>query len=261
MGILNVTPDSFSDGGLFADRDSAVAHGIKMLNEGADIIDVGGESTRPGAVDVNVTEEINRVVPVVEKLFQETGALISVDTMKAEVAGRALEAGACIVNDVSAMTRDRGMISVVGRYKAGAVLMHMIETPATMQADPRYDDVVREVGDYLEKRVDDLVAAGLDRATLAIDPGIGFGKTVEHNISLLAAIDVLTDKGQPVVVGVSRKSFIGKITGCQVDKRLPGSLAALAVCVMKGAGILRVHDVKESKQAAQIAAALAQQRN
>jgi len=261
MGILNVTPDSFSDGGCFADRDSAIAQGIKMLKEGADIIDVGGESSRPGAAEVNVEEEINRVVPVVEKLFRETGAVISVDTVKAKVAGLALEAGACIVNDVSAITRDPDMIDVVSRFKAGVVLMHMIGTPATMQTDPRYDNVVSEVSNYLNERVDDLAAAGLDRATLAIDPGIGFGKTVEHNLSLLASLDVLADTGQPVVVGVSRKSFIGRITGSPVDQRLPGSLAALAVCIMNGANILRVHDVKESKQAAQIAAALAQQRN
>lgn len=261
MGILNVTPDSFSDGGFFADRDSAVAHGLRMLNEGADIIDVGGESTRPGAVEVAVEEEMDRVVPVVEKLFQETGAVISVDTRKAGVAVSALEAGACIVNDVSALTYDPAMAAAVRKYRAGAVLMHMIRTPATMQADPRYDDVVREVGDYLEKRVNDLAGAGLDRESLAIDPGIGFGKTVEHNLSLIASVDMLTDRGQPVAVGVSRKSFIGRISGCLVDQRLPGSLAALAVCVMKGAGILRVHDVKESKQAAMIAAALARRGN
>ncbi len=261
MGILNVTPDSFSDGGRFAERESAFAHGVRMLKEGADIIDVGGESTRPGAGGVALEEEINRVIPVIEKLFRETGAVISVDTMKAEVAGLALEAGASIVNDVSAMTRDEEMKKVVGKYRAGVVLMHMAGTPATMQADPHYDDVVGEVRDYLVKRVDDLVNDGLDRETLSVDPGIGFGKKVEHNISLMASMDVLADAGLPVVVGVSRKSFIGRITGAEVDQRLPGSLAALAVCVMRGAGILRVHDVKESKQAAQIAAALAKQGN
>ena len=257
MGILNVTPDSFSDGGCFADTESAVARGIRMLEEGADIIDIGGESTRPGAAAVSAEEEMKRVLPVVEKLFRETRAVISVDTMKAAVAGCALEAGACIVNDVSAMTHDPDMKNVVGKYAAGAVLMHMRGTPGTMQKEPHYKDVVAEVNSYLGGRVDALVKAGLDVETLAIDPGIGFGKTVEHNLSLLAGLEVFVDAGRPVVVGVSRKGFIGRITGCQVDQRLPGSLAALTACVLKGVGVMRVHDVKESKQAAQMAVQIA----
>jgi len=259
MGVLNVTPDSFSDGGLHPDRESAVAHGMRMLEEGADIIDIGGESTRPGAAGVSVEEELKRVVPVVEELFRKTGAVISVDTMKAAVAGRCMEAGASIINDVSAMTHDPAMKAVAGKHRAGVVLMHMRGSPGTMQNQPHYDDVTGEVGGYLEKRVRELVAEGFDRERLAIDPGIGFGKTVEHNISLLAGLEVLVNSGQPVVAGVSRKSFIGKITGCPVDQRLPGSLAALVFCVLKGVNVMRVHDVKESKQAVQVAAALVKQ--
>ncbi|MDD4870336.1 MAG: dihydropteroate synthase [Kiritimatiellae bacterium] len=261
MGILNVTPDSFSDGGCFTEKEAAVKHGIRLLEEGADIIDVGGESTRPGAVGVTVEEEIKRVVPVVDELFRKTGGMISVDTRKAAVAERALEVGACIVNDVSAMTHDDSIKSVVAKYGAGVILMHMRGTPKDMQNNPQYENVVTEVSNYLNKRVDDLVMEGLTLETMAIDPGIGFGKTVEQNLSLLAGINVLVDTGLPVVVGVSRKSFIGKITGAPVDRRLPGSLAALAICVTKGIGVIRVHDVQESKQAVQIAAALTQQRN
>lgn len=234
---------------------------MRMLEEGADILDIGGESTRPGASEVSVEEELRRVGPVIAELFRKTGAVISVDTMKAGVAVKALEAGACIINDVSAMTHDAGMAGVAAKYGAGVVLMHMPGTPKTMQQDPRYDDVVAEVDAYLRKRVDVLVKAGVPGESIAVDPGIGFGKTLEHNLSLLAGLDVLVEGGQPVVVGVSRKSFIGKITGCPVDQRLPGSLAALAVSVFKGAGILRVHDVMESRQAAQVAAALARQGN
>jgi dihydropteroate synthase len=181
--------------------------------------------------------------------------------MKAVVAERALEAGACIVNDVSAMTYDDGIKAVVAKYGAGVVLMHMLGMPKNMQNDPQYGNVVTEVSEYLKKRVNDLTKEGLMRDALAIDPGIGFGKTVEQNLNLLAGIEVLVSTGQPVVVGVSRKSFIGKITGCPVDQRLAGSLAALSICVEKGVSVMRVHDVKESKQAVQIAAALAQQRN
>jgi len=261
MGILNVTPDSFSDGGLHPDTESAVAHGMRMLEEGADIIDIGGESTRPGAAGVSVEEESRRVIPVVEEIFRRTGAVISVDTMKAGVAERGMAAGASIINDVSALTHDPAMKAVAGKYRAGVVLMHMRGTPGTMQNEPHYDDVTAEVGGYLKKRVDDLVGEGLERESLAIDPGIGFGKTVEHNMSLLAGLGVLADYGQPVVAGVSRKSFIGKITGAPVEQRLPGSLAALVFCVLKGAGVMRVHDVKESKQAAHIAAVLAKLEN
>jgi len=261
MGILNVTPDSFSDGGRHADRKSAVAHGMKMLEEGADIIDVGGESTRPGAPEVSVEEELKRVTPVIKELFQKTGAVISVDTMKAAVAKRALEAGACIINDVSAMTHDEEMKTVAAKYGAGVVLMHMRGSPRTMQNAPRYKNVVREVSSYLVKRVNELADFGLKRETLAIDPGIGFGKTVEHNLSLIAGLDAFVKTGRPVVVGASRKSFIGKLTGCAVDERLAGSLAALVFCVCKGAGVMRVHDVKESKQAILMAMALARQGN
>lgn len=256
MGILNVTPDSFSDGGCYADRERAIAHGLQMLSDGADIIDVGGESTRPGAAAVRPEEEMDRVIPVIEALCREGRAVVSVDTMKAAVAQRAMDAGACIINDVSALTHDADMKKVAKRYRAGVVLMHMRGTPGTMQAAPQYADVVGEVSGYLGDRVRELSGEGLALGTLAIDPGIGFGKTAEHNLELLAQLDVLAGMGLPLVVGVSRKSFIGKITGCPVDQRLPGSLAALAFCVMKGAGVMRVHDVKESRQAVEMISGL-----
>ena len=259
MGILNTTPDSFSDGGRHADRQSAVAHGLRLLDEGADIIDVGGESTRPGAASVGLDEELERVIPVIQGILERGDAVISVDTMKAEVARQALEAGARIINDVSALTGDAGMQAVAAKYGAGVVLMHMKGEPRTMQKNPCYRDVVSEVGAYLRERVEDLVRQGVDGRTLAIDPGIGFGKTAEHNMSLLRGLSSLVECGRPVVVGVSRKSFIGKLTGGEVTDRLAGSLAALAYCVGRGVGIMRVHDVKESRQAAQVAAALARQ--
>lgn len=259
MGILNVTPDSFSDGGLFEEADRAVARGMAMFEEGADIVDVGGESTRPGAAAVSVEEELRRVVPVVRELCRRSGRPVSVDTMKAEVAAQALECGACIVNDVSALTWDEGMPAVAARFGAGVVLMHMAGTPGTMQQNPQYGDVVAEICAWLAGRVESLVRAGFDRETLAVDPGIGFGKTVEHNLALIAGLDALADGGRPVVLGASRKSFIGRLTGCPVEQRLPGSLAVAALGVFKGAGVVRVHDVKESLQAVQIAAALARQ--
>ena len=257
MGILNVTPDSFSDGGRFADHDRAIAHGLQMLKDGADLIDVGGESTRPGAATVSPDEEMKRIIPVIEALCRTAGAVVSVDTMKAPVAQAAMEAGACVINDVSALTHDPDMKHVAKRYGAGVVLMHMRGTPQTMQKEPHYTDVVGEVSAYLGDRVRTLSGEGLRLGTLAIDPGIGFGKTMEHNLELLSQLEVLAELGLPLVVGVSRKSFIGKITGCEVDQRLAGSLAALSFCALKGAGVLRVHDVKESKQAAEIIAALA----
>lgn len=257
MGILNVTPDSFSDGGRFLDSEKAVGQGLRMAAEGAAIIDVGGESTRPGAEEVSSEEELARVIPVIRRLAAETGLAISVDTTKAVVAREALKAGAHIINDVSALSHDAHMPQVAQEYGAGVVLMHMQGTPRTMQNNPEYSDVVRDVTSYLTGRADRLINAGLERATLAIDPGIGFGKTLEHNLQLLAGTGALVRTGYPVVIGLSRKSFLGRLTGCEVGERLAPGLSALAFCVLNGAHVMRVHDVKESVHAAKVAWALA----
>jgi dihydropteroate synthase len=239
MGILNVTPDSFSDGGKFTDVSRAVAHARQMTAAGADIIDIGGESTRPGAKPVAVAEELRRVVPVIEALPE---VLISVDTTKAAVAVRALAAGARIVNDISACRFDPEMIEVVATAGAGLVLMHMQGTPATMQQAPRYDDVLKEVREFLAERIAFAEAHGVKKKQIAVDPGIGFGKTVAHNLQLLAQLEQLTVLGCPIVVGASRKSFLGR----QPHERLPGSLAVAAWATAQGANVLRVHDVAET---------------
>jgi dihydropteroate synthase len=257
MGILNVTPDSFSDGGRFLDRGKAVDHAMQMIKEGADIIDVGGESTRPGADEVDAAEEASRVIPVVKELSALAGdTVISIDTMKASVARQAIGAGARIINDVSALSRDPAMSSVALESGAGVILMHMRGMPRAMQTDPRYDNVVAEVRNHLAARADDAVRKGIKRARIAVDPGIGFGKTVEHNISLLAGIDKLAALGMPVVVGLSRKSFLGKLTGKNIEERLAASLAGLVYSIIKGVHVLRVHDVRESRDAALVACAL-----
>lgn len=255
MAILNVTPDSFSDGGRFADPARAVEHGLRMAAAGADIVDIGGQSTRPGAEEVPGEEELRRVQPVVEALCAQTDVAVSIDTMKAPVARRALEAGACIINDVSALTADPDMVAVARETGAGCVLMHMQGTPRTMQTAPRYGDVVAEVTQYLRQRAGDLERTGISRETLAVDPGFGFGKNLEHNLGLLAHLDGLTALGMPVVVGVSRKSMLEKLTGRSVEDRLAGSLAALVCSVLGGAHVVRVHDVAESLDAARVAAA------
>jgi len=246
MGVLNVTPDSFSDGGSYAGPEDAVRRGMQMVEEGADILDIGGESTRPGAAAVDAKEELRRVLPVIQALRKETDVCLSVDTSKAAVAREALDAGVEIVSDVTALGGDVEMCETVRRSGAGAVLMHMQGTPRTMQANPCYNDVVAEVGAFLASRADALVEKGLERERLAIDPGIGFGKTLDHNLKLLAQLQSLGICGLPVVVGLSRKSFLGKLTGRETEDRLAGSLAALAYCVMHGAHVMRVHDVKES---------------
>lgn len=256
MGILNVTPDSFSDGGRFVEIKAAVAHGLRLAEEGADIIDVGGESTRPGADDVEEEEELRRTAPVIAELARNTDAVISIDTRKSVVARRAIEAGAHIVNDVSALTHDPKMPTVIRECGAGAILTHISGAPRTMQNDPHYDDVVAEVSDYLRRRVRSLTEGGLNREALAVDPGIGFGKTLRHNVRLLADLGAIGNIGRPVVIGLSRKSFLGMITGRPVGERLAGSLAGLVFCALNGAHVLRVHDVKESRDAALVAAAL-----
>jgi len=256
MGVLNVTPDSFSDGGRYLDHDVALRHGRQLVVEGADIVDVGGESTRPGAGDVSDEEEIDRVVPVIATLVAETDVLVSVDTRRETVARRALEAGAHIINDVSAFTHDERMADLARATGAGVVLMHMQGTPRTMQTQPNYGNVVEEVAAYLESRVEALVCTGVERDRLAIDPGIGFGKTVAHNVELLRHLARIGQCGRPVLIGLSRKSFLGKLTGAAVDDRLAAGLAALVYCVLNGAAIMRVHDVKASRDAVRMAVVL-----
>ncbi len=259
MGILNVTPDSFSDGGHFLGCEAALAQALRLEAEGADIIDIGGESTRPGAVEVSEAEEIARVVPVVEALRGRCRAALSVDTTKAAVARAALAAGAQIINDVSACTADADMVGTVRASGAGVVLMHRQGAPRTMQQNPQYDDVVAEVQEYLAERAGVLQTAGVAAERIAIDPGIGFGKTLEHNVRLLGRLEELAALGLPVVVGLSRKSLLAGLTGKPVAERLAGSLAGLVWCVGHGASVLRVHDVAASRDALQVAVAIGTQ--
>jgi dihydropteroate synthase len=261
MGILNVTPDSFSDGGRFFDVESAVEHAREMSLAGADIIDVGGESTRPGAEPVSAEEELRRVMPVVERL--SGGALgqralpVTVDTTKAVVAERALAAGARVINDVSALRFDPRMIDVVRERGAGVVLMHMQGTPQTMQQNPHYSDVVREVSDFLAERVAWAVERGLEKSQIAVDPGIGFGKTLDHNLQLLANMEVLSEIGCPVVIGASRKMFVGKLLGDRdIAGRVWGSVGVAVWAAMNGAAAVRVHDVAETADALRVIDAL-----
>jgi dihydropteroate synthase len=244
MGILNVTPDSFSDGGHYSDPSAAVDRALEMVAQGADIIDIGGESTRPGAEPVPAEEEIRRTFPVIKKLRDQSDVLVSIDTMKADTAARALEAGADIINDVSALEADPGMVDVAAETQAGVVLMHMKGSPQTMQNHPDYESVVREVSVYLSGRINFAVERGVARNRIAIDPGIGFGKTAEHNLDLLRGLPQLAECDSPLLVGVSRKSFIGQILnrGNPSDRRA-GSLGAAAWAVMRGVHILRAHDV------------------
>lgn len=249
MGILNVTPDSFSDGGRYADQKTAIARAIQIIEEGADIIDIGGESARPGALPVPVEAgvEMERVLPVIEQLKGKTDCIISIDTQKSVVAEYALKAGAQVINDITALESDRRMVEVARKYGAGLIIMHKQGNPYDMQKNPHYENVVAEVGNYLKQRVNQLTAAGINIKSIAIDPGIGFGKTTEHNIRLIAHLGNLAGQGRPVVAGVSRKSFLGRLTGRAVNERLAAGLGALAYCVFNGAHILRVHDVRESR--------------
>ncbi|MEO5335655.1 MAG: dihydropteroate synthase [Magnetospirillum sp. WYHS-4] len=249
MGIVNVTPDSFSDGGLYFRPETAIAHGRSLMSQGADILDVGGESTRPGAAPVSVEEEFRRVIPVVRALVAE-GALVSVDTRHAAVMKGALAAGARIVNDITALEGDAGSLPAVAGSGASVVLMHMRGEPGTMQDDPRYDDVVAEVFGYLADRVDACRSAGIPPERIAVDPGIGFGKTVDHNLALVAGLERFAELGCALLLGVSRKSFIGRLSrGEPPTDRLPGSLAAALAGVARGAHVLRVHDVADTAQA------------
>jgi dihydropteroate synthase len=255
MGVVNVTPDSFSDGGLYLDPEAAVAHGRALAEAGAEILDVGGESTRPGAEPVGEAEELARVVPVIEGLAGG-GAQISIDTSKAAVAAAALEAGAEIVNDVTALRGDPEMAPLCAGRGATVVLMHMLGEPRTMQEDPRYEDVVVDVKGFLAERLEAAMAAGVDEHRVWLDPGIGFGKTGAHNMELLRRLGELRELGRPLVVGTSRKSFIGKVDGSPADQRLGGTIASSVLAAAEGADVLRVHDVAEMRQALTVAAAV-----
>jgi dihydropteroate synthase len=256
MGIINVTPDSFYDGGKRLDPAEAVAHGMALVEAGADMIDIGGESTRPGARAVSAEEELKRVLPVIQELRRTVKVPISIDTYKAPVAQAALAEGADIVNDISALRFDPQMAVLVAAEKVPVVLMHMQGTPKTMQSEPHYEDVLREVQDFLAAQVRFAVEAGVRRENIIIDPGIGFGKTLDHNLTLLRDLPALAAMGQPLLVGASRKTFIGKILGVEADERLEGSLAAAIAAVFGGAHIIRVHDVKETRRAIRVANAI-----
>ncbi len=254
MGVVNVTPDSFSDGGRYLDAGAAVAHGEKLARDGASILDVGGESTRPGAEEVDQAEELRRVGPVVEALAG--GATVSIDTSKLAVAEAALNAGASIVNDVTAFQRDPGIAGLCAEREAGVVLMHMPGDPRTMQDDPRYEDVVDDVKAFLAGRMEFAVGEGVAEERIWLDPGIGFGKTLEHNLELLRRLGELRELGRPLVIGASRKSFIGRVDGSAVEDRIGGSLASAVLAAAEGADVLRVHDVAETAQALLIASAI-----
>jgi dihydropteroate synthase len=254
MGVVNVTPDSFSDGGLYLDPDAAIAHGEGLARDGAEILDVGGESTRPGAAEVDAGEELARVGPVVAGLAGT--ATVSIDTSKLAVAEAALDAGASIVNDVTALRGDPEIGALCAERGAGLVLMHMQGTPRTMQASPSYDDVVDDVKAFLAGRMEAAVVAGVEEERIWLDPGIGFGKTLEHNLELLRRLSELRQLGRPLVVGASRKSFIGKVDGSDAGDRLGGTIASSVLAAAEGADVLRVHDVAEVAQALRVATAI-----
>jgi dihydropteroate synthase len=256
MGVINVTPDSFSDGGRYFEAERAIERGLELAAQGADIIDIGGESTRPGSLPVPEDEEMRRVVPVIEALKRRTEALLSVDTTKASVARAALDAGADIVNDTSALRADADMAGVVARTGAGLVLMHMKGTPLTMQQDPRYDDVLAEIRDFLAERIQAAGAAGIARERIVVDPGIGFGKTYEDNLLLLRRQELFGELERPLLLGFSRKAFLGRILHLPPGERLEGTIAAAVVSVARGAHILRVHDVAEVARAVRTAEAI-----
>ena len=247
MGIINVTPDSFSDGGEYFDPAAAIGHALELVDDGADFLDVGGESTRPGAEPVDVSEELRRVIPVVHGIAKRTSVLISIDTLKAEVARQAIEAGAVIVNDPSGLTFDVEMPTVCRENGVGVICMHIQGTPKTMQQNPQYSDVVREIRDSLAERLDRLQEQGLPRECVVVDPGIGFGKTAEHNLEILSNIRRFRDLDRPVLIGHSRKRFLGHVLGRSVDERTYGTLGISVALAMQSTDILRVHDVRATR--------------
>jgi dihydropteroate synthase len=260
MGIVNVTPDSFSDGGRHATTEAAIAHGLNLLEQGADLLDIGGESSRPGAVAVSVEEEMRRVVPVVAGLVARGPFLLSVDTWKAAVARESLAAGVAIINDITALRGDPDMASVVREARAGVVLMHMQGTPATMQSNPHYTDVVADIGHFFEERLRDSAEKGIATEQVALDPGIGFGKTLRHNLEILARLATFQGFERPVLLGASRKRFLDGLLNRSVELRLAGSLAVACHAVLnKAVQILRVHDVAETCDAVRVLEALESQ--
>ena len=255
MGIVNVTPDSFSDGGKFSSTDLAIEHALKLINEGADVLDIGGESTRPGAAIVSLDEELNRVIPVIEALSKTSNVPISIDTYKPEVMRQAILAGADIVNDVRAL-QEQGALEIVAQSAVGVCLMHMQGTPQTMQLAPQYTDVVAEISQFLLNRMNEAVAHGITKNRILLDPGFGFGKTRAHNVTLIRHLGELNAIGQPLLVGLSRKSVLGSIAGGDEGQRLYASIAASVISAMKGAKILRVHDVKATVDALKVVTAI-----
>lgn len=261
MGILNVTPDSFSDGGLYFDKSIAIKRAIQMVEDEADIIDIGGESTRPGSEPVTIEEELRRVIPVIEALAKEIGIPISIDTYKSEVAKRALDVGASIINDISGLRFDPEMVRVVSEYKVPVVIMHIKGTPKNMQVNPIYEALIPEIIDYLRVSIRLAMNSGIPEDKIIIDPGIGFGKTFDHNLEIINKLREFTFLEKPILIGPSRKAFIGKILGdVPVTDRLEGTAAAVAISIMNGANIIRVHDVKEMVRVAKIADAIKRER-
>jgi dihydropteroate synthase len=256
MGVVNVTPDSFYDGGRFFHHEAAVKRGLRMADEGADIIDVGGESTRPGSRSISAQEEMDRVLPVVEEIRNRSPVLVSIDTTKADVAEEAISLGARVINDISALRFDARMAAVAARTGAFVVLMHMRGRPETMQQEPTYTDIVEEIRSFLAERIRASVGAGIAEEKIFVDPGIGFGKTLDHNLAILRDLARLLDLGRPILVGLSRKSFLGAILDAPADERIEGTIAANAAAILNGASIIRVHDAKEGRRTADVAALL-----
>ena len=261
MGVVNVTPDSFSDGGKFLDVAAAVTHALELFSQGAEILDIGGESTRPGAEPVGEAEELRRVIPVIKKIVATVKIPVSIDTMKPAVAAAALAAGASIVNDVAAQRGDAAMGKIVADSGAGYICMHAQGSPATMQKNPAYHNVMDEVTEFFRERLEAMSAAGVAPEQIVFDPGIGFGKTLEHNLTLLAGIKNFARLGRPVLLGVSRKSFIGKFSGAEMNQRLPASLACATLAVADGVQMIRTHDVAETVQAIRMAEAVLGRKN
>jgi dihydropteroate synthase len=255
MGIVNVTPDSFSDGGQFSHTSLAVEHALKLVQEGADILDIGGESTRPNATPVGLQQELDRVIPVIERLVKQVGIPLSIDTYKPQVMQAAIAAGASMVNDVRAL-QEEGALEIIVNSHVGVCLMHMQGTPQTMQINPQYTDVIAEVKSFLMARFQTCMQAGIDKNRILLDPGFGFGKTRAHNIALIKDLSQLATIGQPLLVGLSRKSILGQMTGNDVDARLYASIAAAVVSAMQGAKIIRVHDVKATVEALKVVTAI-----
>jgi len=253
VGILNCTPDSFSDGGKFISEEDAVSHALNMARDGADIIDIGGESTRPGSAPVSVDEELNRIIPIIERLKSQIDIPISIDTCKSDVAEAALESGASMVNDITGLKSDTRMAKVVHKYDVPVIVMHIKGTPRTMQANPRYTDLIGEIIRSLNESIAIAKDAGVDERKIIVDPGIGFGKTLEHNLHIIRELYRFKTIGRPIMVGPSRKSFIGQILNSAVNDRLMGTASSVALSILNGADIVRVHDVKEMKEVARVA--------